>query len=543
MSKPKRWRASVFIMTLAMGGLLAGACTASRHTDESVLAPQTTSDPVSTATAQNRRTQTPVWPVNAVAQRKFTGEQMFVEHIEGQRTAWVISAPAAGQAEALNFFTGERMPVVIGQVPGPQKAFMFTDAKGRTHRWIAGSSFLADDSNGNNGGAVYFGDDNNFLDFRDSLYADGMQGLCPLELTVVAHRPDAGDASTQDETAWTRIPMYLEPPSADCPNGRWASDIRSALDLGDGTLLLTLGEYVFRLRMSDFSPVGEAPMLRITDAQQVKPAVDRIKAQKIRDPNAYLSSILASSDTQTSAWPANAVTQRAFAGEQMFVEEKDGRKIVWVLSAAQTDKGEALDFFSGDVVPVTPKYTRDGHPEPEFIGRGGKRHQPIANAAFRFKDPRPGGAMPIGDPDDAGYIVFSSETLRFTSIRQRGCLPDFVVISRIRGAGATPETLWKKVPLYREAPSAACPEGRWNSLIHTAMDLGDGTMLVTTTAALTVRLRQDDLSPAGDTPDLEIVAAETVKALIAEVAAQPADTRERFAQDALRKITRQEVAP
>ena len=291
MSKTQRWRASVSIMMLAIGGLLAGACTASRHTDESALAPQTGSGPASLATAQSSYMQTPVWPVNAVAQRKFTGEQMFVEHIEGRWTAWVISAPAAGQAEALDFFTGERMPVVIEQAPGPRKAFMFINAKGRTHRWIAGSSFLIDDPDGNNGGAMYFGDDNNFLDFRDSLYADGMQGLCPLELTVVGHRSDTGNASAQDETAWTKIPMYLEPSSADCPNGRWASDISSALDLGDGTLLLTLGEYVFRLRMSDFSPVGEAPMLRVADAQQIRSAVDRIKAHKIQDPNSYISSL------------------------------------------------------------------------------------------------------------------------------------------------------------------------------------------------------------------------------------------------------------
>ena len=337
MSKPERWRASVFILTLAMGGLLAGACTASRRTDESALPPQTGSGPASPATAQSSPTLEPVWPVDAVAQRKFTGEQMFVENIEGRWTAWVISAPATGQAEALDFFTGERMPVLIERVPGPRKAFMFTDGKGRTHRWIAGSSFLIDDPDGNNGGAMYFGDDNNFLDFRDSLYADGLQGLCPLELTLVGHRSGAGDTSTQDDNAWTKIPMYLEPSSADCPNGRWASDIRSALDLGDGTLLLTLGEYVFRLRMSDFSPVGEAPMLRIADAQQIKSAVDRINAQKIRDPNAYLSSTLATNQTQASGWPANAVAQRAFAGAQMFVEHKASRKIAWVLSATGND--------------------------------------------------------------------------------------------------------------------------------------------------------------------------------------------------------------
>lgn len=165
MSKTERWRALASIMMLAMGGLLASACTASRHTDESVLAPQTGSDPASPATAQSSRTQTPVWPANAVAQRKFTGEQMFVEHIDGRWTAWVMSAPATGQAEALDFFTGERMPVSIQQAPGPRRAFTFTDTKGRTHRWVAGSSFLTDDSDGNNGGAMYFGDETIFSIF------------------------------------------------------------------------------------------------------------------------------------------------------------------------------------------------------------------------------------------------------------------------------------------------------------------------------------------------------------------------------------------
>ena len=178
------------------------------------LCAETTSDPAPAATRQHTSAQTPAWPANAAAQRKFTGEQMFVEYIEGQWTAWVISAPAGGQAEALDFFTGESMSGVIEQVPGPQKAFTFTDTKGRKHRWIAGSSFLTDDADGNNGGAMYFGDDNRFLYFRDSLYADGMQGLCPLELNVVGHRSGAKDASTQDRNAWTKIPMYLEPPSA-----------------------------------------------------------------------------------------------------------------------------------------------------------------------------------------------------------------------------------------------------------------------------------------------------------------------------------------
>lgn len=251
----------------------------------------------------------------------------------------------------------------------------------------------------------------------------------------------------------------------------------------------------------------------------------------------------ASKPSQTSStplWPVTTVAQRAFAGEQIFVEVSNGRKIAWVLSSPEGVSEEALDFFSGDVVRARLVYSPDGHTEPEFIGKDGKRHRPADGIGFRFKDPRPGGAIPVGDPTDNGFVAFSSETLRFKDI-PRGCLPDFIMVSRTRGTGVNPETLWKKVPLYREQPSAKCPQGRWNSLIGTALDLGDGTMLVTTTTRLVARLRLHDLSPAGNAPDLHILSAQAVEALISEVAAQPAETRVQYANDALRKLIQNEV--
>ncbi len=291
MSTPKSWRAPAFAMLFTTVGLMTAACTASWQPVGSAAEQKVPNGPrPTTIVALSNNAQKPVWPAFTVAQRAFAGEQMFVEDNDGRWAAWVISAPEAGHSEALEFFSGERMSVVIEQ--GPGKTFMFTDKKGRTHTWNSGSSFLTDDAGGDNGGAMYFGDENNFLDFRDSIYADGLQGDCPLELTVVSHRLSNTDASSQTNRAWTKIPMYLEPPSKDCPKGRWVSDIRSALNLRDGTFLLALGEYVFRLRMSDLSPAGEARVLRIASAQQVRSAVDQVRAKKIEDPNAYLSSTL-----------------------------------------------------------------------------------------------------------------------------------------------------------------------------------------------------------------------------------------------------------
>ena len=69
------------------------------------------------------------------------------------------------------------------------------------------------------------------------------------------------------------------------------------------------------------------------------------KAGSMTQPTA-LNLILAIGRTPTSAWPDNTVAQRAFASEQMFVEERDVGKIAWALSAAQNDMEGALDIDS-----------------------------------------------------------------------------------------------------------------------------------------------------------------------------------------------------
>lgn len=184
------------------------------------------------------------WPKLSTAQRQFLGEQMFIDYNEGKWGAWVVSTPIGSRAEAMNFFTDERVEVTFETIESIPKTFMITDKRGRSWKWEAGSSFLIYDPHYNNSGAMYFGDDRSFIDFRDSLYFGGIQGRCPLELRIVSRTPKGRE--TKQNASWSKVPMYLDSVSEDCPNGEWVSSIGSALDLRDGTMLITLGEYVVR---------------------------------------------------------------------------------------------------------------------------------------------------------------------------------------------------------------------------------------------------------------------------------------------------------
>ena len=50
--------------------------------------------------------------------------------------------------------------------------------------------------------------------------------------------------------------------------------------------------WIFRLRKSDLTPVGEAPALRIVDEADMKAAIDAAEGQHIENGTTYLSRAL-----------------------------------------------------------------------------------------------------------------------------------------------------------------------------------------------------------------------------------------------------------
>jgi hypothetical protein len=238
-----------------------------------------------------------------------------------------------------------------------------------------------------------------------------------------------------------------------------------------------------------------------------------------------------------SKWPRIDTAQRLFSGEEMFVEKTSTGLVAWVLSMPGNSPAQALDFFSGRTIPIKPSFYPDGRSKSEFRDANGKRHRITTDEDYRFNGPSPGGTVIIGDILDGDFIDLSSESIWFHSPEVNfHCVFGLDVTSRFKEAKSNRVVMWRKIPLYREAPSKTCPGGVFKSLIGTALDLRDGTMLVTTTTSLVFRLNKNDLSPAGDAPGLRVVDAEKIEALERDAEQLKPQDREQYVYSKLEAI-------
>lgn len=284
-----RLRISVCLWAGCM--LLAGACSSSPAPGAiAASSPSAEQAPSPPAMAEEGPETVPGWPRTDVAERQFSADRMFIEQDGRAWRAWAVSRPDNGRVRAMEFFTGA---VIEGRldvgVTSPRQ-YVLTDDAGKQHRWLADASFQPRPAAGDGNGAMYFGHEEIALDFGDTIFASDSQGLCPLELHVVARQPgkDRADMSS----AWAKVAMHHAPPDGDCPSGEWVSEVRSALDLRDGTFLAAIGDRLFRLNMADLSAAGQAPTLRIIDAARAQAIARRIVADKTDDPNGYLTDAL-----------------------------------------------------------------------------------------------------------------------------------------------------------------------------------------------------------------------------------------------------------
>lgn len=229
-----------------------------------------------------------VWPDNGIAQRRLEGGfnyDMFVENDNGTWRAWVQSDMSNGtpknreKAVALDFFSGKKQRVKASlndesklQEPG------FMDSKGNVHG-PHDQSFEF-----NRGGSV--------------------AGLKVGVLSLDAEHCSGSYFSYQGgvvqdwvfHPTWTVFPLIHDMTNGGkgraCRNGSYNSNINSTLDLNDGTFLVTIECWIFRLRKADLSPAGEAPALRLVDGKAMKAAIDQAKWQRIEDANVYLAQAL-----------------------------------------------------------------------------------------------------------------------------------------------------------------------------------------------------------------------------------------------------------
>jgi hypothetical protein len=237
------------------------------------------------------------WPSAGTAERIFTvsngfyPENMFVEEVDGRLHAWVLLSSKGVQTKALDFFSGTVLDVQR-KLPGGHD-YTFVDNNGVTHKGSDSLGFFYSEAYRNrqvNGlwldGAV--------LDVGD------VSPCLPIEFQVIRRRNKGGKT-----TLWSKVPLYsTSVPDTRCPDGVWDSEINTTLDLADGTMLVTAGDYIFRVRQSDMSPVGDAPHLRVIDAGVLERAVRGLDGRPVGDATAFFSEKLG------LRWPKDAKLHR-----------------------------------------------------------------------------------------------------------------------------------------------------------------------------------------------------------------------------------------
>jgi hypothetical protein len=235
--------------------------------------------------AHHAQVRAPEWPNNGIAERELGDgedtwpENMFVEHEDGRWIVWVLMSPVHGPAKAIDFFSGE---VVSAKVKKPgEYNDSFVDAQGITHKSVVHPAFSFKDPRPGGG----LGD----IDFSGDTLTFGADVPCaPFDLKVSRRM-----ASDDETAAWSKVPLYKTNPWPEaCPGGVWDSFVSTALDLRDGTMLITAGKYIFRVRQADMSPVGEAPHLNVVDEVDVRRVMEQAAGGDIKDVCAHLTAQL-----------------------------------------------------------------------------------------------------------------------------------------------------------------------------------------------------------------------------------------------------------
>jgi hypothetical protein len=235
----------------------------------------------------------PVWPDNGIAQRMLPGAYtMFVEHDDhGQWHAWVLNGEE--DAQALDFFSGKVIHVKAEMDDRGQQSRFFTDPTGGVHGTLDRGFEFSVGSVGGLPGGINFG--------GDALSLKAADYHCSASFISVKGGVSEDDPLA-DHPKWMKVPIYhVAARKNGCPSGYLRSSISTALDLEDGTFLVAMNCWVFRLRKSDLSPVGAAPAIRIVDQTALQAAIDQAKGKNIQDATNYLEKALnVSFDTANS---------------------------------------------------------------------------------------------------------------------------------------------------------------------------------------------------------------------------------------------------
>ena len=235
------------------------------------------------------------------------------------------------------------------------------------------------------------------------------------------------------------------------------------------------------------------------------------------------STYAAEAATTPPQWSNYGPAERRFeVGFVMFGEHRDGQWHAWVPSywgdwvpLHETIDGEApyrgpqrgqvLEFFSGNVVDAIVGQDEMGHAIPAFTTLDGVCHAP--GRAADLPDLR---SHDLIRNREVGNLTFASYW-QFDPSGYEGCDTTLTVVEKHDDQGE--DLLWRRLILDYSPPTERCPHGHWQSQVRAALDLQDGTFLAALQSKV-VRLSFADLSPVGTGATVRIVDADLIEELI-----------------------------
>lgn len=244
-----------------------------------LMAPGTQADDIGSDREPPKENKPVAWPDNGLAERELGDgkstfpRNMFVEHDGSKWHAWILTSNNNGPVSALDFFSGE---VLENVRVGYRDAYdnEFVDSKGVTHGAVDSPDFQYMDfrSRGALGG-IFLEDES--IEPKDACGS--------IWLDISESDVESGDVRVGEKTRLYQSAVR----SASCPSGKWESLDGAVLDLRDGTLLISGGKYIFRLRWKDMSPVGAAPHLRLVETGDVYKILKEIREKGVDNAGAF----------------------------------------------------------------------------------------------------------------------------------------------------------------------------------------------------------------------------------------------------------------
>lgn len=233
------------------------------------------------------------WPTTDVAERDFATAAVVIDSRGTPSKLWLIAAPVGASAEAMEFFTGERVTGVEVERgadpsrPAARVTYSFTDREGRRYQSLRAipSNVDADQPSTYAGWEQADGTGHDVVlgaTLTERKTSNGPDGMPAAVNTPVDARPLFGGQSACDQATYVArtqgsqhqdtepgfVPRTRVIAGYDAIKACWNTRPIHAVNLEDNTFLIATASRVFRISSKDLSSAGKAANIRIIDIKE-----------------------------------------------------------------------------------------------------------------------------------------------------------------------------------------------------------------------------------------------------------------------------------